>query len=139
MNTAADVGGSRFGFQQSGTTGFAIPIERALTIAHEIVSGDSSNGAHIGKRALLGVVLGDDAFGSGALVEDVSDDSAAADAGIASGDTITRVDGRAVSSAEGLRTLLDRYHPGDRVSVAWIDADGAGHTATVTLTEGPPA
>ena len=59
MNTAADVGGSQFGFS-SGTTGFAIPIDRALTIADEILSGDSSNGAHIGKRALLGVVLTDE-------------------------------------------------------------------------------
>ncbi len=63
MNTAADVGGGgQFGYS-SGTTGFAIPIDRALTIADEIVSGDSSNGAHIGKRALLGVVLSDGTAG----------------------------------------------------------------------------
>ena len=139
MNTAADVGGSQFGFQQSGTTGFAIPIDRAMTIVDEILGGDSSNGAHIGKRALLGVVLGDDGQGSGAGVQDVSDGSPAADAGIGAGDTITAVDGHAVRSADGLRTLLDRYHPGDRASVSWTDSGGDDHTATVTLSEGPPA
>ena len=139
MNTAADVGGSQFGFQQSGTTGFAIPIDRALTIADEILSGDSSNGAHIGKRALLGVVLTDGGQGSGATVDDVSDGSPAADAGIGSGDTITAVDGHSVRSANGLRTILDRYRPGDRVSVDWIDAGGDDHQATVSLAEGPPA
>jgi S1-C subfamily serine protease len=139
MNTAADVGASQFGFEQSGTTGFAIPIDRALTIADEILSGDSSNGAHIGKRALLGVVLTDGTPGAGAAVEDVSGDSPAADAGIGAGDTITAVDGHAVRSADGLRTILDRYHPGDRASISWTDAGGDDHTATVTLSEGPPA
>jgi S1-C subfamily serine protease len=138
MNTAADVGGSQFGFS-SGTTGFAIPIDRALTIADEILSGDSSNGAHIGKRALLGVVLTDGGQGSGATVDDVSDSSPAADAGIGSGDTITSVDGHSVRSADGLRAILDRFHPGDRVSIRWTDAGGDGHQATVSLAEGPPA
>jgi S1-C subfamily serine protease len=138
MNTAADVGGSQFGFS-SGTTGFAIPIGRALTIADEILTGDSSNGAHIGKRALLGVVLTDGTPGAGAAVEDVSGDSPAADAGIGAGDTITALDGHAVRSTDGLRTILDRYHPGDRVSVSWTDSGGIDHTANVTLREGPPA
>jgi S1-C subfamily serine protease len=138
MNTAADVGGSQFGFS-SGTTGFAIPIDRALTIADEILGGDSSNGAHIGKRALLGVVLTDGGQGSSATVDDVSNDSPAADAGIGSGDTITAVDGHSVRSADGLRTILDRYHPGDDVSVRWTDAGGDDHQATVSLAEGPPA
>jgi S1-C subfamily serine protease len=138
MNTAADVGGSQYGFS-SGTTGFAIPIGRALTIADEILTGDSSNGAHIGKRALLGVVLTDGTPGAGAAVQDVSDDSPAADAGIGAGDAITAVDGHAVRSADGLRTVLDRYHPGDRASISWTDSGGDDHTATVRLSEGPPA
>ena len=28
-------------------------------------------------------------------------------------------------------------HPGDSISVTWTDADGASHTATVTLAQGP--
>jgi S1-C subfamily serine protease len=152
MNTAADSGSGQFGYTSGGTTGFAIPIHNALTIAEEIKNGDSSNGAHIGDRALLGVVLGDTSSsdspfggggnsndGSGAPVSDVGDDTPAANAGLQSGDTITAIDKTAIGSVDELRKVLDGYHPGDKVNVSWTDSDGDSHHATVTLTKGPPA
>lgn len=142
INTAADTGSGRFGFQ-SGTTGFAIPIERALSIAHQIRSGDDSNGVHVGDRAMLGVVLAgpDEGFGAnaGATVTDLGNNSAAESAGIQIGDTITALGDRAVRSGDELRALLDKYHPDDRVRVTWTDSSGDTHRATVTLTKGPPA
>jgi len=50
---------------------------------------------------------------------------------------ITKVDGRTVSSADSLKSVLRGYDPGDRVSVTWTDENGASHTATVTLGTGP--
>jgi S1-C subfamily serine protease len=144
INTAADTGSgfSRFG-SQAGTTGFAIPIERALAIAHQIRTGNESNGVHIGGRALLGVVLADsnDGFSqySGAEITDVGSDSPADHAGLQGGDTITAVDGHSVSSGDELRSVLESYHPGDKVKVTWIDSSGVRHSATVTLSDGPPA
>lgn len=150
MNTAADSGSGQFGYQ-SGTTGFAIPIDNALKVVEEIKDGDSSNGAHIGDRALLGVVLGDTSSdnpfgsdgsgngGSGAAVSDVGSDTPAKSAGIQSGDTITALDKTSIGSVDDLRKVLDGYHPGDKVNVSWADADGDSHHATVTLTKGPPA
>jgi S1-C subfamily serine protease len=146
MNTAADPGGAdRFGLN-AGTTGFAIPIETALAIADQIRAGDDSNGVHIGDRALLGVALSEeseagpfDDGGTGALVTEVDEDTAAAAAGIEAGSTIVGVAGRAIRSNDDLRNALDRYHPGDRVVVRWVDADGDARRATVTLREGPPA
>jgi hypothetical protein len=38
-----------------------------------------------------------------------------------------------------LRAALDPYHPGDRVSVSWVEADGTTHHTEVTLVIGPPA
>jgi S1-C subfamily serine protease len=52
---------------------------------------------------------------------------------------ITGVGRREIRSNDDLRAALDRYHPDDRVTVRWIDADGDRRRATVTLTEGPPA
>jgi S1-C subfamily serine protease len=154
MNTAADSGsgGSPFGGQfgsQSGTTGFAIPIGNAIKVIDEIKSGDTSNGAHIGDRALLGVVLqessSDSPFGSdggdtnGAAVSDVANGSPAANAGIEQGDTITAVGSKSVDSADQLRSLLNAYHPGDKVTITWTDSSATSHHASVTLTKGPPA
>jgi S1-C subfamily serine protease len=150
MNTAADVGSGQFGYQ-SGTTGFAIPIHNAITIADEIRDGDTSNGAHIGDRALLGIVLEDTSsqgpFGSdnggqetqGAGVADVSSDSPAADAGVEPGSTITALGSKSIRSVDELRTALDTYHPGDDVKITWTDPSGQDHHATVTLVKGPPA
>jgi S1-C subfamily serine protease len=147
MNTAADAGAGQFGYQ-SGTTGFAIPIHNALTIVDEIKDGDTSNGAHIGDRALLGVVLQDSSSDSpfsggggsnGAAVSDVGEDTPAQDAGIAAGDTITSIDKHSVGSIDDLRSVLDTYHPGDKVTIGWVDDSGDSHRETVTLAKGPPA
>jgi S1-C subfamily serine protease len=145
MNTAADPGGSRLGFD-FGPTGFAIPIETAVAIAEQIRDGDDRGGVHIGDRALLGVVLSEssegapfDGGGDGARITDVGGDTPAEDAGLEEGSIIVGIGRRDVRSNDDLRAVLDRFHPGDRVVVHWLDADGDAHHARVTLIEGPPA
>ena len=63
----------------------------------------------------------------------------AADAGIAAGDTITSLNGTAVTTPDGLSAVLDRTHGGDRVTVGWTDTSGNAQQATVTLIPGPAA
>jgi S1-C subfamily serine protease len=65
--------------------------------------------------------------------------SAAANAGLTAGDTITAVGGQAVSSASDIQQALVKYHPGDKISVNWVDQNGQSQTATVTLASGPAA
>jgi S1-C subfamily serine protease len=65
--------------------------------------------------------------------------SAAANAGLTAGDTITAVGGQAVSSASDIQQALVKYHPGDKISVSWVDQNGQSQTATVTLASGPAA
>jgi len=65
--------------------------------------------------------------------------SPAADAGLAEGDTITAVGGQSVSSATDIQQVLVKYHPGDKISVSWVDQSGQSQTATVTLASGPAA
>ena len=50
---------------------------------------------------------------------------------------IRSVDGQSVDSQAALTQVLDRFHPGDRLTVAWIDSAGQAHTATVVAAAGP--
>ena len=52
---------------------------------------------------------------------------------------ITSLGGQAVSSGSALADLLVPYHPGDSVTVQWVDGSGQTHSATVTLASGPSA
>ena len=142
VNAAASV--SR-GFGFSGTTaseGYAITIDKALSIVEQIENGDESDGVHVGERGILGVSIQGDALGStgdGAVVADVQSGSPAAGAGIVAGDRIVAVGNDSVGSSTQLKRAMYPYHPGDRVSVAWVDGSGQRHTATVTLIAVAPA
>jgi S1-C subfamily serine protease len=69
VDTAASAGFSfQSNDQSSGTQGFAIPINTALSIAHQIVAGNGSSTVHIGTTAFLGVEVspvGSSSSGSG--------------------------------------------------------------------------
>jgi S1-C subfamily serine protease len=151
INTAAAGGSSRFQQQTGANIGFAIPIDNAISIAHQIQNGDESNGVHIGARALLGVSvqaandpstsLGgtQPATDSGALVTNVQNGSGAGAVGIQQGDVITAIDGSDIKDDQALHLALTKYHPGDHVQVTWVDSSGTKHTESAQLGEGPPA
>jgi S1-C subfamily serine protease len=138
MNTAATVGYAFRGTR--GTDGYAIPINAAVAIAKQIVAGKVSATVHVGDTAFLGVSIGaQDTGGAGALVAGVVPGSAADTAGLAAGDLITRLGGRAVSSPATLRSAILRVKPGASVSVTYVDVTtGTTESARVTLTSGPP-
>jgi S1-C subfamily serine protease len=136
MDTAAANG---FSLQESGTDGYAIPINEAVRIAKEIEGGDTSSEIHIGKTGFLGVKVLTVTSLSGAEVEYVMAGTPAGLAGLEEGDVITLIDGKAVTSAQQLTTLMQTYHPGDRVQLGWTDSAGAKHTASLKLATGPAA
>jgi S1-C subfamily serine protease len=149
MDTAANTSsGTMFGgYSEAATTGFAIPINTAISIAHAINSGKASATVHIGLAGFIGVSVRDasnsagaNGFGSsptssGAEISHVYPDSPAAAAGLASGDVITSVNGTTITSADGLTALTAASHPGDKLAVNYVDQFGTKHSATVTLTE----
>ena len=58
MDTAASAGTSfQYNGQSSGSQGFAIPIDTALSIAKTIEEGSGSSTVHIGETAFLGVEI----------------------------------------------------------------------------------
>jgi S1-C subfamily serine protease len=75
---------------------------------------------------------------SGALICSVVTSSPAQEAQLAEGDTITSVNGQSVASPTALTNALNAHHPGDKVTIGYLDTTGAQQSATVTLTSGPP-
>lgn len=130
MDTAAETG-------RGGATvaAYAIPIDRALSIAGQIESGTETSTVHIGSTGFLGVSVADS--GQGALVEDVVSGAPADKAGIAAGDVITAVGGSRIDSSAALHTALSSKHGGDKVTLTWTDGTGNSHSATLSLIAGP--
>jgi S1-C subfamily serine protease len=142
MDTAASSG---VGLQKISTTdGYAIPIAKALTIAHAISSGRASAAVHIGATAFLGVDLDTAGYGgrgasaSGALITGVVSGGPAASAGLAAGDVITAINGHTVPSPATISALVLTKKPGAKIRIAYVDQFGTSHTASVTLASGPP-
>ena len=118
--------------------GYAVPIDRAMNIVRQIRSGMSTETVHVGPTATLGVVTTDEAP-AGARVRTALSGMPAAGAGVAAGDLITGIDGRAISSVRALRDTLTRHRPHDTVHLELTGRDGAARTVAVALGAGPPA
>lgn len=133
VNTAASQG---FRLGASGGQGFAIPINKALTIAEQIQAGTASGTVHIGPTAFLGLTVSD-ANGAGALVRNIVRGGPADQLGLTPGTVITGIDGDRIDSANALIATMDKHHPGDNVNLTWIDRTGQTQNAKVELAEGP--
>jgi len=154
VDTAGSVS-SRSG--QPGGDGLAIPINDAIAISKQIQAGTASSTIHIGATGALGILVADASGPSGhpgrrthrhtggtvpgapgVTVAGLVSDSPAGQAGLATGDVIVSLDGTTIDSPTALITALTAHHPGDSVQITWIDTAGQQHTATMTLTSGPP-
>ena len=104
--------------------GFAIPVSTVKNITSQIIDFGSV------KRGLLGVIISDlsqdvaEQLGldidKGALIQEVSPDSAAEDAGLEPGDVIIEVDGKAIESVNDLRNAIGLKRSGERVKISII-------------------
>ena len=130
----------------SGGGGFAIPIDAALSIVHQIEAGNGSSTILIGERGFLGVAaqaldpsvaaqlgLTDT---SGVQVTGVFPDTPADRAGMTAPAVIRTVDAQTIDSLDALSAALHAKTPGERVRITWVDQSGE-HTATVALIAGP--
>jgi S1-C subfamily serine protease len=141
MNTAASVG---FSFQETASTdAYAIPINRAVSLAKQITSGQSTSRLHVGGTPFLGIQISDNGgfgfgnTGTGGFVAGVVSGSPASKAGLAAGDVITAIGGKSVASSSDVLSALLTKKPGSSVSLTWVDQFGNQQTAKVTLANGP--
>ena len=96
--------------------GFAIPIDDATAIAQELIRTGQVKHAELGVNAKSVT----DGTTDGAQVQNVQQGSAAADAGIADGDVITRVGDRPVGSADELIVAVRERQIGEQVAVSLV-------------------
>jgi putative serine protease PepD len=112
--------------------GFAIPIDAVLPVIEQMEKGETPTHARLG-ISVENVAVGDGALvADGAQVNDVSSGSAAASAGLANGDVITKIDDTLITDADGLVATVRSYRPGDEVTVTYT-RDGTEGTVTLTL------
>lgn len=116
---------------------FAIPV----SIVSKVMSDMKQYGAV--QRAVLGIAFreitpalakekGLKDINDGIYVGEVTERSAAAEAGIEPGDVITAINGTAIHTAAQLQEALARHRPGDTVTVALL-RDGKSRQVSVTL------
>ena len=104
--------------------GFAIPVNTVKNIMQQIIEFGSV------RRGLLGVIISDinqeiaEQLGldisKGALIQEVSPDSAAEDAGLEAGDVIVGVNEAEISNASELRNAIGLKRSGERVKITVI-------------------
>jgi S1-C subfamily serine protease len=183
MNTAANT--QSFG-PQGSNEGFAIPINHALTLAHQMAAGHGSASIRIGQPAFMGIAVASSSssaassdgspqqqlqqlnrtagqFGgginsngrclrngagnpvpasiapasTGTLIAGAFCNAPAAAAGLTGGDVILAINGQSVGAPTSLTGVLAKYHPGDRISVTWMDTSGQRHISSLKLITGP--
>ncbi|HRK46032.1 MAG TPA: trypsin-like peptidase domain-containing protein, partial [Nocardioides sp.] len=126
---------------QSGNigVGFAIPIDEVMPIIDQMSKGETPTHARLGVQVSnVGASQGqpgaeaEQGDGDGAQIQQVSAGSTAADAGIATGDIITKVDDHLITDADSLVATVRSYRPGDQVTVTFT-RDGQEKTAQLTL------
>lgn len=122
--------------------GYAIPISTACPIIEDLITKekvDESDSAFLG---IAGVDVTSDVaktynMPTGVYVAQVTEGSAAAQAGIQMGDIITTFDGREITSMEELSLRMQYYKAGDTVDVTIKRAsDGAYVEQTISVTLG---
>jgi S1-C subfamily serine protease len=111
--------------------GFAVPIDIAHDIAERVVAGEEIQSAYLGVS--LGVV---ETGQAGALVEEVTPGTGAAEAGLEPGDLVVSIEGAPVQSGGDLAAQIQTHQPGDTVDLEVVRG-GDQITISVTLGERP--
>jgi putative serine protease PepD len=132
-SVASDTAGSQS--QQSGNigVGFAIPSNTAKRIADQIMQTGTANHAVLGVSAQTAADGSNSEVGTGAQVVQVQSGGAAADAGIQTGDVITAVGDRVVTTSTELTAAVRSAAPGSQVTLTIRRGD---QTQTVDVTLG---
>ncbi|MBO5284193.1 MAG: trypsin-like peptidase domain-containing protein [Lachnospiraceae bacterium] len=105
--------------------GFAIPISAARPIIEELMSKETRVKVEDGQTGYMGINLQTvtEEFAylygvpEGVFIRSVEEGSAADEAGMLSGDVITRFEGEKITSYEDLQEVMQYYGPGSQVTV----------------------
>jgi serine protease Do len=136
INTAGVSAGS------AENVGFAIAIDGAIPLVHQIIDQPASQRAWLGVSAAsvdsptIASQLGLPADTRGAAIVDVVQGGPADHAGLQANDVIVAVGGKSITSADDLSTVLASMRAGDRVTVDVVNGRGS-RSVQVTLGQRP--
>jgi putative serine protease PepD len=135
VNTSGEVIGINTAIATAGGSngnigvGFAIPSNRARTVAEQLARGEKVS------HPYLGVTLGPGENG-GAVVSSVVPNGPAAAAKLERGDVIIAADGRQVNEPDDLIAVVQSSRVGGRVELTYT-RNGERRTTSATLAEAP--
>ena len=112
--------------ESSAGLGFAIPSNDAKEVAEQLMEGETVS------HAFLGITMQDASDGSGVQVTAVYANTAAAEAGLQTGDVITAIDGEAITSSTEVSVAVSSKAAGDEIEITYT-RDGTENTVTATL------
>jgi putative serine protease PepD len=107
--------------------GFAIPVDHATRIAHELIAKGTAS------HAILGAQVVSDPATRGAKITELTRGGPAAAAGLSDGATIIKIDAQIIDTPGALLAAVASRAPGDTVTLTYVDHSGATKTAQVTL------
>ena len=116
--------------------GFAIPASTVDSVVGSLEHGGVVHRGYLG--VMIQPVSQDIADGlglktaGGALVDQAEPGTPAAEAGLKSGDVITKLNGQSIKDAADLTRHVASLKPGDKVEISYL-RDGAEKTASLTL------
>jgi putative serine protease PepD len=133
LDDSAHVIGVNSQIETAGTpgnvgVGFAVPSNTVREVVPLLERGETIKRPYLGLESSPATPSDP----SGAEVQDLVEDGPADDAGIRSGDVITRVDGEEVREPSDVSAAIADNQPGDEVEVE-IDRDGSKMVIEVTL------
>ncbi len=127
INSSIRTSGSPVAGETSGSIGlgFAIPIDDVLPIVEQINAGEQPTHALLGisVQPVQSTTEGGAPVAAGAQVAEVTDGSAAQEAGLAADDVVTGIDGARIADPDSLITTVRSYRPGDQVEVTYVRGD----------------
>jgi putative serine protease PepD len=108
----------------SAGVGFAVPSNTAARIANAIIGGQPV------KHAYVGVDLNPSSTSGGAQIASVQTGSPAERSGVQSGDVVTAINGKSISSTEQFIETVDNYAPGQTIT---LTVKRGGQTKTIQM------
>lgn len=120
----------------SSGVGFAIPVNYAMSLAQQIIDGETPSHAQIGVSTTTVNSQIAQRYGlsvsSGAYITAVSSGSGADKAGLQKGDIVTKVDDTDITSATDFILAIRSHNSGDTIKVTY-NRDGQESTVEATL------
>ena len=112
--------------QSSAGLGFAIPSSTVKRVAEQLIAGKTVT------HAFLGITMVSSTDPSGVAITSVYKDTGAARGGLQTGDVITKIDGKAMTSPSDVSIAVSSKNAGDTIQITYIRG-GSEQTASVTL------